>query len=819
MKLSELINYEDNKTLLRDIRLNKSNVVPFIGAGVSRGCGLYSWNELLEKVAIKYFTVQEIKKLNKLNSIEFADKIVERVGNTAIIMRKISQIFSEAKIEYTSVPYVLLEEFSPLLVTTNYDTILETLSKNSSRGEIKPLLPCLQGQVVDAIQLNEYRLLKIHGSIEEISSFVFSSDQYNTSYKENGIVKSSLTNIFNGKRVLFVGCSLIEDKTLDVLSACIKNNQNLIHYAILPKPDNRKEYLNRNIQLASLGIFPIYYPDGDYEALEKLLNYLSDNNRFVYAMRAYLEEVIGDYEHENMDILFSILSNSFYYTGNKYNSVLDIDYSCVNIYDYMRTKAIVLLRDNVEFSLKDICLHGFEAYLDLGGLGDKENIKQYFEDILLQQLLEETEVVYYLKKNVFSHQKVIDIWDGKQLLELSDQEINLLAERQIKILKYRGSMSFDIVSEYNLAERIIDYCSNRLMLGNRIQLLRGLGAFGLYFKKFDNAKKYLSQCAEIVTLSGLDDNRKSFLAEVYNNLAIIEATINPNIEDALYYNECDIKLKREVGINGLTLGQSLSLRATLLKELDPFQALRLYIESSKIKESCYKKDKGEKNRDILISWMITVFNIGLVAKDIGLFQEAYRIISKANKIRLKTMDKTSKDYCSSVNVECELEVLLGKEITNSVLFEAIESRTELPKGFLETKDHTWYVCALYFFSRKSYSEAVKYINKAALLGKSNKVIHDIRQKVRAQILLADARYEILRKKEESFDSVEEIYCDAVNTIQHYYGDDSIYLMEIYKHLWIRFGAKYEKNYFYLVQLYNDRISDAEIILKNFDYTL
>lgn len=818
MKLSELIQYEDNRSLLRDIKINKTNVVPFIGAGVSRGCGLYSWNELLELIASKYFTAKEIKSLRKLDPIEFADRIVEKVQNTPRIMRQIGQIFSEANIEYTAVPYILLEEFSPLLVTTNYDDIIETISRYCSRGEIKPLLPCLQGQVVDAIQLNEYKLLKIHGSIEEISSFVFSSEQYNISYEDNGLVKSYLTNIFNGKRVLFVGCSLINDKTLDVLSTCIQNNKNLVHYAILPKPKTKNEYLKRNTQLTNLGIFPIYYPDGDYDALEKLLNYLSDNNRFVYAMKAFIKEIIGDYTDENMDILYSILSKSFYYTGNKYNSILDIDYSCVNIIDYMRSKATVL-RSNMDFNLKDICLYGFEAYLDLGGMGSKENIKQCFEHIFVKQLLEETDVVYYLKNNVFSSEKLIDIWDGKKLLQFTDQEINSLAEKLIQQLNYKGSMSFNLVSEYKLAERIIDYCSNRLEFGNRVLLLNSLGAFGIYFKRFEKAKEYLLECEKLVKLSGLDDYRKGFLSKVYNNLAIIESTFNPQIQNALYYNKCDIDLKKEVGINDLSLGRSLSLRATLLKELDPFQALQLYIEVSEIEERIYRKAGDENIKDLLISWMMTAFNIGLVAKDIGLFQEAYRIISKTNSIRLSIMDKTSKDYCSSVNVECELELLLGKEITNMELLEVIESRTDLPSGFLETKDHTWYVCALYFFNKKHYSETVNYINKALLLSKNSTTIHDIRQEVRAQLLLADARYELLRKKEGVFDSVEEQYCDALNKIRRYYGSDSFFLTDIYKHLKERFGEKYEKEYYRLRTLYGNKIAEAKSILNRYDFIL
>ena len=65
MKLSELRNYENNKDYLKEIKDHKRNVVPFIGAGVSRGCGLYSWNELLVKIAIEYFTKKEIKELNR----------------------------------------------------------------------------------------------------------------------------------------------------------------------------------------------------------------------------------------------------------------------------------------------------------------------------------------------------------------------------------------------------------------------------------------------------------------------------------------------------------------------------------------------------------------------------------------------------------------------------------------------------------------------------------------------------------------------------------------------------------------------------------
>lgn len=71
MRLSELIKYENNEVRLNAIKNHKRNIVPFIGAGVSCGCGLLTWYELLEELAKDYFSQQEIKKLSELAAIEF----------------------------------------------------------------------------------------------------------------------------------------------------------------------------------------------------------------------------------------------------------------------------------------------------------------------------------------------------------------------------------------------------------------------------------------------------------------------------------------------------------------------------------------------------------------------------------------------------------------------------------------------------------------------------------------------------------------------------------------------------------------------------
>ncbi len=187
MKLSELINFQSNKERLEEIRKNRTNIIPFVGAGISKGCGLYTWGELLHELALDYLTEDEIYLLeSKGNYFEYADKIIDVSKNSDMIMKRIREIFSKKEILFTEIPFLLVSSFSQMVVTTNYDTILEDASLNSPLGLLKPLLPCLVGQVNEAIQINDRKLLKLHGSVEETQSFIFSTEQYRRFYGKKG---------------------------------------------------------------------------------------------------------------------------------------------------------------------------------------------------------------------------------------------------------------------------------------------------------------------------------------------------------------------------------------------------------------------------------------------------------------------------------------------------------------------------------------------------------------------------------------------------------------------------------------------------------
>ena len=63
MTLSELLDFQSNRSRLEEIRRNRRNIVPFVGAGISKSCGLYTWKELLHALAVDYMSVDEMNSL------------------------------------------------------------------------------------------------------------------------------------------------------------------------------------------------------------------------------------------------------------------------------------------------------------------------------------------------------------------------------------------------------------------------------------------------------------------------------------------------------------------------------------------------------------------------------------------------------------------------------------------------------------------------------------------------------------------------------------------------------------------------------------
>lgn len=288
MTFEDIMNYcADNRSVYSNLvkAFEYNNIIPFIGAGMS--VPIYpAWQQTLEKLAgrinsneKKTLILSEIK-----DSPQAAADQIAKVRSLNVLLDDMREIFKEDRIT----EYVELENMAawllPMLfpkapvVTTNYDGLLEYIFEQNGNQFYDTITPSRMRKWEQAGQKNLHCLYKIHGSLDDETEedIVFTATQYQEKYGAADNLDKSLANKlaewFSGRVMLFMGCSLGDDNTVDVLQK-ISCNRRITHYAILPcaKGD---EMDDRTRELGVWGIRAIFYPEGQHEAVRIILETL-----------------------------------------------------------------------------------------------------------------------------------------------------------------------------------------------------------------------------------------------------------------------------------------------------------------------------------------------------------------------------------------------------------------------------------------------------------------------------------------------------------------------------------------------------------------
>lgn len=215
-------------------------VIPFVGAGMSASFEFPQWGEFLKDFAKgttsnstigrmvdsgKYERAAE--KLHGLLPHEFRSKIDE----------KFNRQVDSAKLQSGALSY-LPDLASGPVITTNFDHVLEQTFKVAGR-EFTDIITGTQMDITTrAIQQNRPALLKIHGDCRESSFRVFTEQEYEQWYGGSTSDSNRVTIgkmgllIFTNRPLFFLGCSLEQDRTVDVLRAVKKSLRALTHYGV-----------------------------------------------------------------------------------------------------------------------------------------------------------------------------------------------------------------------------------------------------------------------------------------------------------------------------------------------------------------------------------------------------------------------------------------------------------------------------------------------------------------------------------------------------------------------------------------------------------
>lgn len=222
--------------LINSIKENRCLIL--VGAGVSQACGVISTDDLVKKLKNELLDSDIVKSTEGLTEeveksvqdLQSSQTYYHRVFGNGRGKKRISEIISDSQKskEVNSAAYDSLMLFPRNdFVTTNFDTLLETIAKNKLSSQFVHVLT-KDSHIKDYKSTNT-NIIKLHGTIEEYTSLIISKPELDA-VRESEIFKKILSDL-QFKSLLVVGSSVRDHDLIRAIVGAHKNNNEKL-YAI-----------------------------------------------------------------------------------------------------------------------------------------------------------------------------------------------------------------------------------------------------------------------------------------------------------------------------------------------------------------------------------------------------------------------------------------------------------------------------------------------------------------------------------------------------------------------------------------------------------
>lgn len=273
----ELLKLDSNESRFNELKkmIASSGAIPFVGSGMSAPTGMPTWGTFLHETCkrTKGFKVAELEAcLSNGNFEEAASRIFGAMPR---------QLFNECfESNFTIKPTQTIDGavrllpflFDSIVITMNFDGILENVYEDGGKSFQAILHGMDIGDFRKRTVLGSRCLLKLHGNYNTSHGRVLLKDEYDAFYQPKRNGREELSLIFRRGGMVFLGCSLAQDRTMVLLKEVADADKNMPrHYALLQRPKTPKKVIEREHFLTERNIFPIWY-DGDHNTdVEALL--------------------------------------------------------------------------------------------------------------------------------------------------------------------------------------------------------------------------------------------------------------------------------------------------------------------------------------------------------------------------------------------------------------------------------------------------------------------------------------------------------------------------------------------------------------------
>lgn len=276
IKAQEILDYEDNLDCYTQLleAYKKGNLIPFIGAGVSKSSNYPTWAEFLHGCCTKSnVTVGRIDELLKDGLYEQAAQELYEDMTPPLFNKRLSQTYGSRREPCGPIWYLPSMFGQKHILTTNFDTLLERVFDEIGDSKYQVKSGCDLSEILSIISSTPNILIKLHGTWEHLNSRVLLKEEYETKYSNLGSVDHFFDRCIFRDSLVFVGASLSVDRTILKMREIAKEKGHHTlpdHYAFL---ENRLDsnLVERSKELAQANIFPIWYPQDEHdESIEAL---------------------------------------------------------------------------------------------------------------------------------------------------------------------------------------------------------------------------------------------------------------------------------------------------------------------------------------------------------------------------------------------------------------------------------------------------------------------------------------------------------------------------------------------------------------------
>jgi hypothetical protein len=298
------------------LKMAKGDIVPFVGAGLSVGGHFPTWQDhLRQQGKTANIASEHIEALLAAGEFETIIADIEAKRGRDVFVAGIRDVFGKNGTVPDTV-WRLTELFGDTILTTNYDRLLEQ-AFGAGREQIL--------QIVNALLRTEQpdakctTIVKLHGDITKPGKCILSKNQYDDAYGAEDLdlsrpIPKLLSHYYQTTSLLFLGCSLNNDRTVHVFRAVRQQAGDAEfpqHFSFEPASDDPEAMAERHAMLESLGITAIWFEKDRFDLIEQLLDLAKDELNHRRSLEPDLRGVKSVEEPEPENLQFDMFLRDF----------------------------------------------------------------------------------------------------------------------------------------------------------------------------------------------------------------------------------------------------------------------------------------------------------------------------------------------------------------------------------------------------------------------------------------------------------------------------------------------------------------------------